>query len=167
MRYTGAMKAVGVYYEIATKRLDDQLQSIDQLDAKAATVYAAATAILTIFTGLLSLASLPSDALLRALVIGMLVVAILVYFLLLRALYGAYRVSDWNFRPDAATLQKNCEIYDEDMMREWVADECTISFQENEPMIATKTAHLHTAAVSLPVEAILLVIAGGVTLFGK
>lgn len=161
------MSAPTVLYDVATKRLDDQMQQIDQLDAKAATLYASSSGILAIFAGLLALTTLPTNSLVKALVLIALLLALLAYLVLLGLLYAAYRLGEWSLRPDLADLAANCADHDDDTMHIWVADECVRSIQANEPHIAHKAWYLRGAIVLLPIEAALLVIAGGLSVLAR
>lgn len=161
------MPATSVYYDVASSRLDAQMQRIDQLDVKVATAYASGSAILAIFAGLMAITSLPANRAIRIAVLALLALSIGVYVALVVFLFLAYRVSDWSLRPDLATLKRNCASYDEDVMREWVADECILSVQENEQGIANKAYWLYLALVALAGEAALLACVGGLTLVAR
>ncbi|MGH2514195.1 MAG: hypothetical protein ACRDHP_00920, partial [Ktedonobacterales bacterium] len=73
------MAATAVYYEVTTNRLDAQMQRIDQLDTKVATAYASASGILAVFAGLLSLTTLPSNSVVKAIVLVLLGLSFIVY----------------------------------------------------------------------------------------
>lgn len=161
------MPAIAVYYDIATSRLDAQMQRIDQLDAKVATAYASASGILAVFAGLLSLTSLPPNTVVKAIVLALLGLSLGVYLALVLCLFVAYRVSEWSLRPDLHTLQADYEHYDDAVMREWIADECIRSIVANEPRIANKARWLYWALIALAFEALMLAGAGGVALLAR
>ena len=161
------MAAPEVYYDIATKRLDAQIQQIDQLDAKTATVFVSASGILAIFAGLLSLAALPTNLAIKIVVLVVLGLASAIYVALLYFLYRAYKTDQWHFRPDLPALKANCANYEEQQMQQWVADECLTSLDDNTPLIIRKALFLRYALIAFPVEAALLVIAGAITLVVK
>lgn len=161
------MPAMNVYYEMTTKHLDTQLSQVDSLDAKVATLFAASSAILAIFAGLLSLTALPASPVVKTIVFIVLGVACLIYLFLLRFLYVAYQVGDWDMRPHIDDLQTNCAEYDEEQMQEWVADECAVSLKHNTPLLERKAEYVNRALLMFPIEALLLVIAGAITLAAR
>lgn len=161
------MAATGVYYEVATKQLDAQMQQIDQFDAKLATMFASSSAILAIFAGLLTLTALPVSIVIRAVVLILLGLASLVYLLLLYCLFAAYRVGVWDRRPNLEDLKTNFAQYDEPTMQEWVANECVAAYQYNEPLLDRKARFVNWSVGLFPLEALLLVIAGVVSLLVK
>jgi len=154
-----------VLYDVARDRLNTQLQSVDQLDAKGATIYSFASAVLGFFAALLSLSASPKTSPADLLFFGALVFAGLVYIVLIVCVLRAYQVSaKWSFRPDLQTLQSNCATYSSSQMQLWVGRECVHSYVENESLIAQKARHLHTALLLLPAEAILLTCAAVVSM---
>ena len=157
------MAATAVYYEVATNRLDAQMQRIDQLDTKVATAYASASGILAVFAGLLSLAGLPANSKVKAVVLVLLGLAFVVYIVLVGFLFDAYRVSEWSLRPELETLQRDYETHDDEVMRQWIADECIRSILTNEPYVLRKARSLYRALIALAAEALLLACAGGVS----
>ncbi len=50
-----------VFYDVAMQRLTEQLQRVDALDTKAATVFSFATGVVAFFGALFSLATPPAD----------------------------------------------------------------------------------------------------------
>jgi len=161
------MAAPGVFYTVATDRLNAQMQQIDQLDAKIATIYSVASVILAFFAGLLTIATLPSNRGIRITDFVLLGLAILVYAVLAVFLLKAYRVRDWSLRPNLPTLQAHCAEYTEDGMQEWVADECVRSIEVNKPKIVQKGEWLNNALFALAAEAGLIALAGAITLLVK
>ncbi len=117
------MAATEVYYAIATSRLDAQMQQVDGLDTKVATVFTFASVVLAFFAGLLSITMLPNHGGLRVTDVVLVGVSIAVYGILVACIFKAYRVGDWSLRPNLEDLQKNCADYDDNTMRKWVADE--------------------------------------------
>ncbi len=161
------MPATNVYYEMTTKHLDTQLAQVDSLDAKVATLFAASSAILAIFAGLLSLSALPASNAVKVTVFVVLGLACLVYILLLIFLFLAYQVGTWDMRPHIDDLQANCAEYDEQQLQEWVADECARSLKHNAPLLDRKADFVNRALTIFPVEALLLVVAGAITLLAR
>jgi hypothetical protein len=161
------MAATGVYYSLTTSRLDAQMQQIDQLDAKAATAYTFASVILTFFAGLLTIAVFPANEGIRVTDFILLGLAGLGYLFLVYCIFQAYEVGQWSLRPDLVTLQKYAADHTEDEMQQWIANECLLSIQANEPRIAEKARWLHRAIIALAIESVLIASVGGVTLLAK
>ena len=138
------MPAPQTFYELASSRLDDQMNRVDSLDAKAASALAFAAALLPVFGAIIALskAQRPTSATV------LYVIAMLMYAALLVCVFKAYRVTNWNLRPEIQTLQSYSETQDEDAMRIWVGNECVISIGKNEPRLIRK-AHWTTAALAL------------------
>jgi len=161
------MVATGVYYNLVTGRLDAQIRQIDQLDAKAATAYTVASVILTFFAGLLTIAIFPGNKGVRVTDFILLGLAGLGYLFLVYCIFQAYEVGQWSYRPDLSTLQQYSATHSEDEMQQWIANECLLSIQANEPRIAQKARWLYRALVALAIEAVLIAAIGGVTLLVK
>jgi hypothetical protein len=161
------MAVIDVYYEITKARLDAQMGQIDQLDAKLATLFGFASAILGIFAGLLTVTALPSNVVAKIIITVIVAIASLVYFWIISCLYKAYQIASWSLRPDYKKLESYTETNSEDEVKGWVADECVRSIDENEAHIKNKAWYIHCAMVALPVEAMLLVVAGLVAMVSK
>lgn len=146
-------EAAPIFCEISLQRLTEQVERVDSLDAKAATVFAFSSAVLPVFGGLLAMSerALPWYSILL-LILGLLAYAALLYFS-----YKAYQVnSSWSFRPDVPTLQTNCAQYGLRTMQWWVGTECLLSITHNEPIVQQKARDLFFAIALLPTEALLL-----------
>jgi len=162
-----SMPAPATYYDIATRRLDQQMDQIDQLDAKVATLYATSSGVLAVFAGLLSLGTLPSTPAIKGVVVVLLLLALALYLFLLVMLYLAYQLATWDRRPNLDDLQTNCAAYEEPVLQTWVADECRTAYRANAPQVVRKATFVRWALLAVPIESVALALAGGLTLVGK
>jgi hypothetical protein len=160
-------RAIGVYYAVATNKLDTQMQSIDQLDAKAVTLFTIASVILGFFVGLISLVKLPSDQPARIADGVFLILSIAAYAILAYCLYQAYKVVDWEYGPDLKALGDKSQEYDEETIQELVADACTISHESNRVLIDKKADWLQCAFIALASDIILIAVTISITAFAK
>ena len=153
-----------VYYDVMMRRLDQQLATIDTLDAKIATVFTVASAVLPVTTGLL----VAEHALLDRRGVTIALIGAGVAYLGLLIVFGvSYRADDWSWRPN------RCEFYkevldsenDEASIRFWVADECRASLDTNKPHLQRKGRLIALALVLFPIEVLFLSAAALVSLF--
>jgi hypothetical protein len=151
------MSAIGVFYDVASSRLDEQIGRIDALDGKTSTIYGFTAALLPIFGVFFATTDPPTLA------AALYVIAIFVYFGLLVATTAAYRVTDWSLRPDLATLEQYSRTYSEDVVRQWAADESVRSITANEPQLNRKSTWVTTASWLLAADALLLSVAAVAT----
>ncbi len=156
-----------VYYEVATKALDAQMQQADQLDAKTNTAYATASGVLAIFTGFATLAALPANVLVRIAIIIFFVVACSVYGVVVINLLRSYEVERWDYGIELSDVQKESKRRDTDVLQEWIADICTQSFENNNDKIVAKMKRLNWSLRALAIESGLLVLAAVVGLIFK
>ena len=133
------MGAPNVYYTIATNKLDTQMQSIDQLDAKVATVFTFASVILAFSAGLISLAVFPANHGLRIVALVFLGVYHL-YLCLPRLLHlsgiSSRRLGIWT------PCRRSEGTFSDNMMRRqcrsWSPMHVAISHEENTALIDQK-----------------------------
>jgi hypothetical protein len=156
--------ATEVYYEVAKKALDAQMQEIDQLDVKASTAYAAASGVLAAFAALVALAALPMSGLARIAVIACFGAAAVVYAFVLVNLVRAYKVGKWAHGPTPSRVRDRSANHDADIVQDWIARVCTDSIERNKPAIDTKSDRLNRGLLGLAIESGLLVAAVLITL---
>ncbi len=149
-----------VFFAVAMDRLAEQNRRADALNTKAISVSVAASSGLTVFGGLLALGDVDLSGATTLLVVA----GFAVYLLLLYSAYVASRMDAWSLRPDLQTLQAYCETYGNAEMRIWVARECVVSIDTNEPRLHRKSIYLARSLAALAVEAGLLSAAAIVTL---
>lgn len=142
------MKAAAVFYEVALRRLDNQLEQIDGLDGKIGATFGLATGVFPLFAAAISFRqeSLPWHA---WVLLGL---GLLLYAGVVSACYRALQVAEFDLRPHLPTLRMHSGKYDEAAMRWWVANECAESFKDNELLVEKKTANLERAILLLPLE---------------
>ena len=155
------MPASQTFYELASSRLDDQMNRVDSLDAKAASALAFAAALLPVFGAIIALSKAQRPAAGAVLY----VTAMLVYAALLVCVLKAYRVTNWDLRPDIPTLQTYSQTQTEDAMRTWVGNECVISIGRNEKRLTRKAQWITAALALLAVDALLLSTAALLTIW--
>lgn len=143
-----------VYYEIATSRLDEQRRRANTLDTKAGSILSFGSIVLSIFGAALA----TSGELSRWLALPI-IAALVVYVFLAIVSYRAYQIRQYDFRPDVTTLQQHNAEYREDLLREWVADECVRSIDHNEPLLIDKAMMIARAVKLMTAETIILTIA--------
>jgi hypothetical protein len=154
------LPAEDVFYEVALRRLSEQMELVDKVDSKVSTVFTFAAALLPISGALIGLIkSDPPNATLY--VYG---AAALAFFVLICASARAFLVAEWVINPDLVTLETNSQTYENAEMRLWVAQECARAFRQNEPQLRKKNAAVTAAILLLVVEALLLSVATGLTL---
>lgn len=162
-----AVSAVGTFYDVAMRRLDAQMQTIDSVDAKATTAYAASGGILAFYGVLLTLASTPTDTGLKVLFLTFLSFAGIIFLGLMYSLYQTYQVRNWSVRPDMSVMQVNVNNADNDSVQYWVATECMASLEHNESLLDRKTVHLSRALVGITLEIVCLCGVGATIIGGK
>jgi hypothetical protein len=143
------------YYDVAARRLDEQIQRGNALDAKISTAFGFSAAVLPLFGAILALSKAGRPHSTEVLYLA----AILVYVGLVFFLYRAYQVAKFSLRPDLETLQKHSTAYPDRTMRAWVATECLASISRNEPRLAKKTRFTAWALRLLALDAFLLALA--------
>jgi hypothetical protein len=143
------------YYDVASRRLDEQIQRSNSLDAKVSTVFGFSAAILPLFGAILALSKTDRPHSAQVLYL----VAIGVYVVLLVFVYLAYQVTNFSLRPDLDTLRTHSGTYEDRTMRAWVANECLKSIATNEPRLKTKTWRIAWALRLLAIDAFLLALA--------
>jgi hypothetical protein len=143
------------FYDVTARRLDEQIARSNALDAKTATVFSFAAAILPIFGALLALTRADRPHSTQVLYL----VAIGVYVVLLFFVYRAYQVTKFSLRPDLDTFKTHSGAYPDRTMRAWVANECILSIAANEPQLQIKTWRIAWALRLLALDAFLLALA--------
>jgi hypothetical protein len=137
--------APDTYYDVAMRRLDEQMSRIGDLDSKAATVLAAATALLPIFGALLAVFA--TDPSVGAIILF--VIAFVIYLGMVWRIFLGTRVGDWDLRPNLSLLASYAAQYDERTVKKWVAKECARAIETNAPKLETKATNVGHALVGL------------------
>ena len=139
--------AADTAYDVAMRRLDEQMRQIDAVDNKASTAIAASSAVAALFAGFASVTIVADEV--ASLIVGTLAIA-LVMVIYSRALtYGlrSLQSAEWDLRPNWSDLIDYAKIADERLLRSWVADSCVASLTENRGRISDKLQNLSRALV--------------------
>jgi hypothetical protein len=153
------MTAPAVFYDVASSRLQEQLDRINALDSKASTALGFSSALLPIFGVFFGVAT--NHPKLATIAYG---VALAIYLALVVVAGLAYRVASWNFRPDLTTLEKHSQSRSESDVRMWAAQECVRSIDKNEPRLKRKGRYVKLALSLLAMDAAVLSVAALATL---
>jgi hypothetical protein len=147
--------APSVFYEVAVRKLSDQLQSVDGLDAKAGNLFLFASGILAFFAVIvpLRLGSNKSFVVIhhvpispRIVFLAVLGFSLALYIIAIHSLRLAYKInSQWEFRPTLAWLEEQSELWPDAEMRVLVAKQCKASWFHNQPRIVKKANRINTA----------------------
>jgi hypothetical protein len=138
--------------EVAESRLSVAWNAIDSLDSKINGGFGFASAILGLLAGFYSLESnrLPFTSLL------LLGFAAFTYILLVIISIFAYRAKNWSYRPDIKTLLKYCESEKITEIKEWLANECKLSFDSILKNLKKKATLTNWVLILLAIETLLL-----------
>jgi hypothetical protein len=140
--------------EVIENRLAVLWGAIDSIDTKINIALGFASAILGLLAGFYTLENrvwpFPSLVLFGLATVAYILLAILSIL--------AYRVKDWSYRPDISTMLNNCtnRKYDLAQIKEWVANECKMSFEHNLNNLKKKATLANYVLVVLFVETIML-----------
>lgn len=135
------LESAEVAYDVAMRRLDEQMRQIDAIDNKIAVIVGASSAVATLFTGFMAVAVRTDSS--GSLWTGIAFIALVVCFYVAAITFGmrAYQFYEWDLRPDWDALLLFAETYPDEVMRSWVADACVTSLKENSSRISSKLAH--------------------------
>lgn len=144
-----------MYYEVALRRLADQMQQIDGLDGKVGATFGLASGAFPLFAAAIAFSGtdLPWY---QWVLLGFGLVA---YLGLAYHCYRAIQVREFDLRPDLPSLGSLADERDEATVLTWVGDECTEAFAHNAPLADDKATHLTAAIKLLPIEIVFLVVA--------
>lgn len=147
-----------VFYEVAMSRLDAQMNRMEAIDRKLASVIGFASVIIAVFAAALQFGGVTQPPVGTIVLLGL---AGATYIVLMVFAVRAYKFMKWSFRPNLRDLHLHCKRrrYDDLTMRYWVARECLISYVKNEKKLLSKTSAGRKAMWLLAAETILLVIA--------
>ena len=140
------------FYDVAMRRLDEQMSRISALDAKAATALGGAAALLPIFGALIAAFSKKTPPGAEILYI----VGFVLYLLMVTAAVFASRVTDWDLRPDLDKLESYTRSQNEATVKMWAAQECVRAVSYNGPQLDRKAIFVDLALVGLVLVAVSL-----------
>ncbi len=123
--------------QVAEQRLSALWNAVDSIDTKTNIILGFSSVILVLLAGFCSLdesKEWPTTS------IVLLALALTAYFALVVMSVLSYRIRGWSYRPDLNTLLEHCndDEYTAVQIKRWVADECEISFTDNQKMLDSK-----------------------------
>lgn len=143
-----------VFYDVAMSRLEAQMNRMEAIDRKLASLIGFASVIIAVFAAALQLGeAVPLCAIVPLGLAGATYIALMVFAL------RAYKFRKWSFRPNLDDLSEYCVKYDDLTMRKWVAQECICSYRKNEEKLILKTSDGRRIIRLLTAETTLLIIA--------
>jgi len=142
-----------VAYDVAVRRLEEQMRQIDHIDTKVTVVLTTASAAAAIFATV-SIAALKTASN-APLVIGVLATVAVggIYLVLAHFALRAYRLYEWDLRPNWRQLIENSQVAPNGLMRSWVAANCVASLEANQSNVDKKIWRVGRAYLLLEVEA--------------
>ena len=153
------LRSPQVAYEVAMRRLDEQMRQIDAIDNKVGAIMGACSAVATLFTGFASVAVQTDET--GSLLTGIAFIALVIAFYLPAILFGmrAYGFYEWDLRPNWDDLLLFAKEYSDEVMQSWVAQGCVASLKGNSKAISSKLAYAGRSTLFLICET--LAAAGG------
>lgn len=135
------LEGAEVAYDVAMRRLDEQMRQIDAIDNKVGVLIGASSAIAALFAGFAAVAVDVDNAI--SLWIGVTFIGLVVLAYLPAVVFGvlAYRFYGWSLRPNWAQLLQFGEQFSEEAMYSWVAFECVTSLTTNVTRIHSKLTY--------------------------
>lgn len=145
-----------ILYEIAIDRLNAQIKTIDGIDQKIGVTFGLANGITAALIALIAFMQKP----IQQSVLAFIGLSIAMYLCTLVLLFFAYRYSKWSFNPNIKVLKTYCnkEEYQNypQIIKNWIADNCIISIEENRLNISSKLKLAYFALISMAAQGIFL-----------
>jgi len=149
------MDAADIFYDVAMRRLDEQIERNDAYGAKVTAALSVGTTVLPITFGLLEF----QDRGVPTLGLALLTQAVAVYGLLMVCALNALVPTTLDYRPDLGELAKHSiDLSDTDTKR-WVAKACVTSIKDNEGKLTRQFGLVKAALILLALETALLSVA--------
>jgi len=132
------LEGAEVAYDVAMRRLDEQMRQIDAIDNKIGVVVGASSAIATLFAGFASVAVRTESS--DSLWVGVAFITVVTLLYVPTVLFGmfGYLVHEWDVRPNWDQLLSFSKDYSDQVMRSWVAQACVASLKGNSRGISAK-----------------------------
>lgn len=132
------LESSDVAYDVAMRRLDEQMRQIDAIDAKIGALMTAVSAVMALFAGFAAVA-VNSEEPVSVLVAGIFVAMVgVLYIGAMISGVRAYRFHEWQLGPNWDDLITYSKEYVSEAMRSWVAYACVSSLKNNKPVIGKK-----------------------------
>ena len=141
-------------YDVARWQLDEQAAHRTALNARLATFFATATAVLVLFGALIRWT--PESSGLPNAAIGLLIAAIAVYILMIAVSLRAYRDRGWSIRPNLVRLRDLERQVDLETLQRWIAEQISVSVIRNDAHLRNKSSLVWLAVLLWAVEVVLL-----------
>ncbi len=154
-----------MYRDAALARLTMQLDQVDSIDAKGATIFTIGSTVLPITASLLT-----GDQGLVANCVGSqiaLAVGAICYVLLVGFSVLAYRLADWDVRPELGQWRDLTAEYAPQELHRWLGDAYFEAYVSNAPQVDRKVLLVGRALLCLAIEAVALTTAVLVPLFSN
>ncbi|MHB8574906.1 MAG: hypothetical protein ACYDCQ_06185 [Dehalococcoidia bacterium] len=150
------VRATEIFYDVAVQSLARQLDTVDGLDTKASTIFAAASTILAIVAAVLQVGiqtgQQPGATSINPWVKGCLIGSVAAYIPGFIAFLISYRVTKWEIGTDIDYLTAEAIHFEDDDMRKRVGQACLDSYQANKPRARTKKWCVTVAFIAMAVE---------------
>ncbi len=153
---TDSQSSPQVFFDVTMNRLDAQMNRMEAIDRKLASIIGFASVIIAVFAAAFRVGGVEQLPLCAIVLLGL---AGAIYIALIAFAVRAYRFRKWSFRPNLERLQELCRKRDDPAMREWVAGQCLVSYRANETKLLSKTSHGRKAMWLLAIETALLILA--------
>ena len=127
-----------VAYDVAMRRLDEQMRQIDAIDSKIGFVLTAASAIIAVFAGFAAVTVKPEHEPSLAASLVFMVLAGLMFVLAVVSGLQALRFYEWEVRPNWDDLLEYSGRYPEHVLQRWVAEACVASLKANAQLLDRK-----------------------------
>jgi len=125
-----------LYFEVARKKLDDQLADVKSIDQAFFSYFSIASTILPITAGFIS----SRDSLIRGSAVAetALAGAFLFYMAIFVVLIWSVRVAKWDSRPLLSQWREVTAGRSEEEMQRWLGDACVTAYENNEPAVENR-----------------------------
>lgn len=123
-----------IFYEVATSRLDEQIERIDSLNGRAQALLAMGGVAVSVGAG----AVLARAGLLPAMAVAFVFSSITAYIGVV--LFGVWGIAagKWSHAPALIEIEEEAGVYNEQEVRWWIARQYRIAVAANEPQLAFK-----------------------------
>lgn len=148
---------IDILFQIAIERLDAQIKRVDGADTKIGVIFGLTNGLIAALGAFVVFLKYP----ITWPVLVFITLTGVTYIIVLVLLYRAYRWGKWLFNPDLETLKDICidpQYHDyPEIVKEWVADECIYSLENNEKPLSNKVRLANRALIALSAQGIFLV----------
>jgi len=135
------ISAPQVAYEVAMRRLDEQMRQIDAIDNKIGFVLTAASAIIAVFAGFAAVTVKPEHEPSLAVGLAFMVLAGSIFVLAVVSGLQALRFYEWQVQPNWDDLLEYSGRYPEHVLQRWVAEACVASLKANTQLLDRKLSY--------------------------